>query len=89
MTGRRSAASQPSHHRAKTADNLRKIPVIWPNEPTSATSSGAGKTFSPVLATSASLSSARFALSAFFFLNSRSRFDLQLLSEAQVWNLGL
>ena len=44
-------------------------PVIWPNEATSTTSSKAGKQFSPRSTTSTSLSSARFALSAFFFLN--------------------
>src|SRR5205814_3470070 len=50
-----------------------KRPVIWPNEQTSAASSRAGKTFSLPSATAASLSSARFALSTFFFLNLRSR----------------
>src|SRR6266550_4757759 len=50
-----------------------KRPVIWPNEQTWAASSRAGKTFLPRSATAASSSNARFAFSAFFFLNLRSR----------------
>src|SRR5438045_5388338 len=50
-----------------------KRPVIWPNEHTSAASSNSGKQFFPLSTTVASLSSARFDLSAFFFLNFVSR----------------
>src|SRR5213082_2132663 len=46
-----------------------KRPVIWPNEQTSTASSSVEKQFSPRSTTSASLSSARLAFSAFFFLN--------------------
>src|SRR5439155_23528119 len=50
-----------------------KRPVIWPSEQTSAASSKVGKQFSPRSTTVANLSSARLALSAFFFLNLTSR----------------
>src|SRR5437763_12580417 len=50
-----------------------KRPVIWPNEQTSAASSNIGKQFSPRSTAAASLSSAGFAFSAFFFLNFASR----------------
>src|SRR5205809_873332 len=50
-----------------------KRPVIWPNEQTSTASSNVGKQFSPRSTTAASLSSARLAFSAFFFLNFENR----------------
>src|SRR5438105_3291851 len=48
-------------------------PVIWPSEQTSAASSNAGKQFSPRSTMSPSFCRARFAFSAFFFLNLAKR----------------